>query len=103
MSEDDMSGAGKASRDNDGKQTSKASNGKGEDAITLLKNDHRKVEQLFEQYQQSDRRAEKQRLAREICQQLIVHTKLEEEIFYPACREHVDDEMLDEAQVEHDG
>ncbi len=57
------------------------------DAITLLKNDHRKVEQLFQQYEQSDRRAEKQKLARQICQELIVHTKLEEEIFYPSCRE----------------
>jgi hypothetical protein len=96
---------------NPGKGDSKASSKSQEtpegakkvDAITLLKNDHRKVEQLFQQYEQSDRRAEKQKLARQVCQELIIHTKLEEEIFYPACREHVDDKMLDEAQVEHDG
>jgi hemerythrin superfamily protein len=77
--------------------------GKGEDAITLLKSDHRKVEQLFESYEKATRRAEKQKLAQQICQELIIHTTLEEEIFYPACRDHVDDDPLDEAQVEHDG
>ncbi len=91
-------GDSKDNRAQDSSETSKKT-----DAITLLKNDHRKVEQLFQQYEQSERRSEKQKLARQICQELIVHTKLEEEIFYPACREHVDDQMLDEAQVEHDG
>jgi len=76
---------------------------KPEDAIALLKNDHRKVEQLFETYEKAGRRSEKQKLARQICLELIVHTTLEEEIFYPACRDHVDDGPLDEAQVEHDG
>jgi hypothetical protein len=45
----------------------------------------------------------KQQLVKQICTELIVHTELEEEIFYPACREkQVDDDSLDEAQVEHD-
>jgi hemerythrin superfamily protein len=74
-----------------------------EDAITLLENDHRGVEKLFQQYRQASRRAEKLKLAQQVCRELIIHTILEEEIFYPACREHMDDEMLDEAQVEHDG
>ena len=74
-----------------------------EDAITLLKNDHRVVEQLFEKYEAASE-DEKARLAKQICQELIIHTLIEEEIFYPACREHMDDESsLNEAQVEHDG
>lgn len=72
------------------------------DAIDMLKADHRKVEQLFERFQTAKRRAEKLKIAQEICRELTVHAELEEEIFYPACREHIDDPMLDEAQVEHD-
>lgn len=75
---------------------------KVEDAITQLKNDHRTVEGLFEAYQVAVRRAEKQKIAQQICQELIIHAQIEEEIFYPACAESVDDSMLDEAQVEHD-
>lgn len=75
----------------------------GEDAITLLKSDHRNVEQLFSQYKTAKRRDQKNKIVQQVCQELIVHTKIEEEIFYPACREHVDDDLLDEAQVEHDG
>ena len=76
----------------------------GTDAEELLKADHRKVEELFEQYKNSDDEDEKSELAEQICHELIVHTKLEEEIFYPACREkNVEDDTMDEAQVEHDG
>src|SRR5205814_1875697 len=47
---------------------------------------------------------QKKTLAHQICKELIVHTKLEEEIFYPSCREKdVENDMLDEAQIEHDG
>lgn len=72
------------------------------DAIEMLKADHRRVEGLFDKYQQARRRAEKSKLAQQICLELTIHAQLEEEIFYPACREHVDDPLLDEAQVEHD-
>jgi hypothetical protein len=76
----------------------------GGDAESLLRSDHRKVEQLFQQYQKAGDTAEKRELAQQICLELIVHTKIEEEIFYPACREEdVEHEMLNEAQVEHDG
>lgn len=75
-----------------------------QDAIQLLKADHRKVEELFAKYENAKSRTEKRSLATEICKELIVHAKIEEEIFYPACREHTEDEKgLDEAQVEHDG
>lgn len=82
----------------------KSGNGGGEatDAIEMLKADHRRVEGLFEKYEQARRRAEKSKIAQQICLELTIHAELEEEIFYPACREHVDDPLLDEAQVEHD-
>jgi hypothetical protein len=80
-----------------------ASGGSGS-AIEMLKQDHRKVEQLFEQFEQADDEQQKEQLAAQICAELIVHTRLEEELFYPACREAgVDDEKMDESQVEHDG
>jgi len=71
-------------------------------AIELLKADHREVEKLFSAFESATKRAEKEKIVRKVCQNLIVHTLIEEEIFYPACREHVEDDDLDEAQVEQD-
>jgi hypothetical protein len=72
------------------------------DAIALLKADHRKVEELFEKYESA--RGKKADIAQQICLELTVHTMIEEEIFYPACREAgVESDMMDEANVEHDG
>ena len=74
----------------------------GKDAITLLKADHRKVEELFEKYENA--RGKKADIAKQICMELTIHTMIEEEIFYPACREAgVESDMMDEANVEHDG
>lgn len=72
------------------------------DAIDLLMEDHRTVEGLFAQFEAAEADQEKQRLARRICAELKVHTMLEEEIFYPAVRGKVEDDLLDEAYVEHD-
>src|ERR1044072_3294922 len=79
----------------------------GGSAIDLLKADHRKVEELFKKFEQLDDSAQKREIVHQICQELIVHAMLEEEIFYPACREKAGSEeasgdALDEAQVEHD-
>lgn len=74
------------------------------DAATLLKADHRQVEEMFERYQDASDTQQKREIATQVCNALIVHTLLEEEIFYPACRQKgVEDDVLDEAQVEHDG
>ena len=73
------------------------------DAIALLKADHRKVEDLFEKFEnaRSDR---KQALVQQICTELCIHTMIEEEIFYPACKGKIeDDDLLEESYVEHDG
>lgn len=78
------------------------------DAIELLVDDHEKVKALFEEFEAlsgSDDESmleDKSVLVQQICQELIVHTALEEEIFYPAAREALaDDELIDEAIVEH--
>ena len=73
------------------------------DAIALLKADHRKVEDLFAKFEAAKGADKKQRLAKEICTELTVHTILEEEIFYPACKGAVEEDLLSEAYVEHDG
>jgi hypothetical protein len=73
------------------------------DAIALLKADHRKVETLFEKFENANGAKAKKALATEICTELSVHATIEEEIFYPACKEAVDDDLRTEAYVEHDG
>jgi hypothetical protein len=73
------------------------------DAIALLKADHRKVENLFEQFEKASDSGKKKSLAQEICNELKIHTTIEEEIFYPAFRGKIEDDTLDEAYVEHDG
>ena len=72
-------------------------------AVKLLKQDHRQVEDWFDEYEQLDGDAEKLELFNKIALALKVHTQIEEEIFYPGERGEVEDDMLDEALVEHDG
>lgn len=74
-----------------------------QDAIALLKSDHRKVEELFSKYEKANGTGKKKSLAEEICKELAIHAKIEEDIFYPACEGAVEDELLQEAYVEHDG
>jgi len=72
-------------------------------AITLLKKDHRQVEAWFDEYEQLEDDNEKVALFQQIALALKVHTAIEEEIFYPEERGDVEDDMLDEAYVEHAG
>ncbi|MFD2781846.1 hemerythrin domain-containing protein [Novosphingobium pokkalii] len=72
------------------------------EAIAMLKQDHRRVEKLFAEYEKAgdDR---KDAIIQDVCHALTLHTMLEEEVFYPACRHAArDEDPLDEAQVEHD-
>ncbi len=73
------------------------------DAVALLKADHQKVAGLFEKFESARNNDRKKSLADEICLELTVHTKIEEDIFYPACKDKVDDDLWHEAYVEHDG
>lgn len=72
------------------------------DAIGVLKDDHRMVEELMDRFESSEDPAERLELAQEICQSLTIHAHVEEALFYPALREAgMDRELLDEAVVEH--
>lgn len=77
------------------------------DAVQLLTQDHREVEKLFDEYrrlaEQDDAPdEEKAALAQQICTMLQVHTTIEEELFYPAARDAIEEQdLLDEAEVEH--
>ena len=73
-----------------------------QDAIALLKADHRKVEDLFKKYEKTKGEVAKEKLAMQICMELSIHTAIEEEIFYPACEGQIEEDMLKEAYVEHD-
>jgi hemerythrin superfamily protein len=77
----------------------------GQDAIALLIADHREVSEMFEQFEQLGDRAttSKEKLKDKICKALIAHTTIEEEIFYPAVREKIEEgeDLVDEAVVEH--
>ena len=74
-------------------------------AIEMLEADHRKVEMLFDQYEEMKEESgedEKRACAERICMMLKVHTQIEEELFYPWVRENIDDtELIEEATVEH--
>jgi hemerythrin superfamily protein len=80
------------------------------DAIELLTADHKEVKALFKAYGQlvdaDGDDEEKLQLALDICTKLTVHANVEEELFYPAAREALenadeDEDLLDEAEVEH--
>lgn len=76
------------------------------DAIASLVADHKRVKALFEEFEKvrddEDVNDDKARLVAQICLELGMHSALEEEVFYPAVREKIDDEdLMDEALVEH--
>lgn len=75
---------------------------KKQDAIALLKADHDEVQQLFKDFEKASGDGRKEKLARQICRELTIHSMIEEEIFYPACEGKVDEELLKEGYVEHD-
>ena len=82
--------------------TKKSSKPDSQNAITLLRADHQKVTDLFENFEKSRATAKKKVIAQEICKELTVHATIEEEIFYPEVRGAIDDEdLMDEAEVEH--
>ena len=89
------------------KQTkTRTTKSKTQDAIKLLKADHDEVEELFAQYEKQKKKNGGQRedLIEQICTALTVHAQIEEEIFYPAARNALEEngeELIDEAEVEH--
>ena len=84
-------------------QSSSSASIPSKDALELLEEDHRKVEELFDEYDDAEGDDERRgELAKQICRELTVHAEIEEEIFYPRAREATkDNELIDEAIVEH--
>ncbi|MFZ5456518.1 MAG: hemerythrin domain-containing protein [Pseudomonadota bacterium] len=82
--------------------SSNSSPRKSQEALTLLRADHKHVSELFEQYEAARTSAQKKKLVHEICTELDVHAQIEEEIFYPAVKAALKDkELVPEATVEH--
>jgi hemerythrin superfamily protein len=83
------------------------SGAQAEDAIAMLMADHKKVKKLFSDFDKLKEEGsdeDKAAIVDEICNELKIHTELEEEIFYPAVRKAIDDsDLMDEALVEHAG
>ena len=73
------------------------------DVTHILAKDHRTVEELFSKYESARGKEAKAGLAEQICNELKIHTMVEEEIFYPALRGKIEDDLRDEGYVEHDG
>ncbi len=81
------------------------SRSKAEGAIEMLKEDHAKVQKAFKEFEKLDREDTEtlKQVVQTVCEELKVHTTLEEEIFYPAVREAIEDEdIMNEASVEHE-
>lgn len=79
-----------------------------QDAVALLIEDHKKVLKMFKDYarlmEQGADGGSKGTLCKQICDELTIHDRIEEELFYPAARAAIDDDdMMDEAEVEHAG
>src|SRR3546814_20306201 len=76
---------------------------KDTDATHILAADHRAVEALFEEFEKASGSDRKAKIAEKICTELKIHAQIEEEVFYPALKGKVDDDLLKEAYVKHDG
>jgi len=74
-------------------------------AVTMLKHDHDKVKDLFDRFEKAEHQAEKKKIAKQALEELRIHAALEEEIFYPAVREHMArnemNDIMNEADEEH--
>ena len=83
----------------------KTSGASADNAITMLTDDHKKVKKLFKDFEKVKEKgdaSEKEALVEQICTELTIHAEIEEEMFYPAAREVIeDDDLMNEAEVEH--
>ncbi|MGE5450772.1 MAG: hemerythrin domain-containing protein [Acidobacteriota bacterium] len=75
------------------------------EVLTMLKDDHRMVDNAFKEFERLHRAEEKascQSLIEQTCRELELHALLEEEVFYPTIRNAIEQtELIDEAEVEH--
>lgn len=86
--------------------TSRAVSSARKQIIDMLKEDHKKVKQAFEQFEKLDMEKDLQKaqgIVQQVCRELQVHTQLEEELVYPTARETIGEpQMMEEAQIEHE-
>ncbi len=84
--------------------TSQASDKKAQDGLSLLEADHRTVEKIFDEFEHATGDAQKTALVKRACEELTIHTMIEEEILYPAAKKALAEEgvkQVEEAYVEH--
>lgn len=75
---------------------------KAKEATSLLRADHKLVNDLFAEYEKSRSNVRKKQIVSTICKELTIHAQIEEEIFYPAVKAALKDkELIPEATVEH--
>src|ERR1700704_671497 len=70
-------------------------------AMAMLKKDHDTVKGLFDDFEKAETRVSKDKIITQAISALKIHAVLEEEIFYPAVREHVGQKLMNEADEEH--
>ena len=70
-------------------------------AISILKKDHDRVKKLFDEFEKTEERAAREKIIEEAVTDLKLHAMVEEEIFYPAVRQEVGDDLMNEADEEH--
>ena len=74
----------------------------GSDAIAILRKDHDKVRELFDQFEKADSLRQKKKIVAEAIMELKIHATIEEELLYPALRKQkVEKDLLNEADEEH--
>ena len=97
----------KSSSKTSSRTSRRASKGSEDDALHILAEDHKKVIELFDEFERMKEDEDtdddaKQILVETACAELTIHAQVEEEVFYPAARDAIDDmDLLDEAEVEH--
>ncbi len=72
-----------------------------DDAIVILKNDHSKVKDIFEKFENTNDIRRKRQLAEQAIEELKIHAEIEEKIFYPTVRKNIEKDIMNEADEEH--
>lgn len=86
------------------KMSAAAKQAKPQDAVALLKADHKEAKELYKQFFKAKTPAQKKELAGQLCLALSVHMRIEEDIFYPAVKQALKEKdklVVPEARVEH--
>ena len=83
------------------KTNDRAESQKSSDAIAMLKSDHENVKELFTQFEEAESQDDKDNIIEQAIEELKIHAQIEEEIFYPAVRGEVDEDIMNEADEEH--